>query len=234
MPDCTHAPAVIAALNAVAPLIKQVGLAAGILGAVAAWLINKFLGWCVWMVERFLKRRDLMKALLAEIRSNSEAEAVYYPRDAPTGRTPAAALKLIESLRAQLGPDHALAPYVAVAPGNPIFEMAIDTITLLPSSVVEPIVSYYSASVSLTNQLQDFRSEPYLKLSQARQEEVIKGVWSEIGREVQRAAESAIKELNQALKRGTVIQYCTIGLIVLVIAAWSSRSHRGRQSSYGR
>ena len=69
--DCNIAPPLIA-------LLKAIGPAVAIVGAILAWLLNKFLGWCVWAVERFLKRYEVMKALLAEIESNSQAESVYY------------------------------------------------------------------------------------------------------------------------------------------------------------
>ena len=69
--DCNVAPASIT-------LLKPIGPAVGIIGAILAWLLNKFLGSCVWMVERFLKRYEIMNALLAEIDSNSQAESIYY------------------------------------------------------------------------------------------------------------------------------------------------------------
>jgi hypothetical protein len=60
--DCTAAPPLIA-------LLKTIGPAVAIAGAILAWLLNKFLGWCVWAIERFLKRYEVMNALLAEIES---------------------------------------------------------------------------------------------------------------------------------------------------------------------
>jgi hypothetical protein len=62
-----------------------------------------------------------MKALLAEITSNSEAEAVYYPGNTLPGHISPTATKLIDSLRSQIEPGDPLVPYVATAPGNPIY-----------------------------------------------------------------------------------------------------------------
>jgi hypothetical protein len=214
--DCFHPPPWIVAIGAAGPTIKVIGPTLGILGAAAAWLINRFLVWCVWMIERFLRRRELMKALQAEIISNSEAEAVYYPGNTPAGQTSAAATKLIDSLRRQIGPYKPLAPYVATAPGNPIYEKAIDSISLLPSAVINAIVGYYSASVSLTNQLLDFREEAYLKLSQRRQGEVIAMVWDVIGREVEKSANAAKETIERALRKSDAI---LIGLVLSGVVA---------------
>jgi hypothetical protein len=168
------------------------------------------------MIERFLRRRELMKALQAEIMSNSEAEAVYYPGDTPAGQMSDAAAKLIDSLRRHIGPYKPLAPYVATAPGNPVYEKAIDSISLLPGAVINVIVGYYSASISLTNQLLDFREEPYLKLSQRRQEDVIAMVWDVIGREVERSANAANVAIEGALRKSDAI---LIGMPLLAIVA---------------
>jgi hypothetical protein len=109
--DCNVTPLLIA-------LLKTIGPAVAIVGAILAWLLNKFLGWCVWMVERFLKRYEVMNALLAEINSNSQAESIYYVGD-KNAEAPQA-VELIERLRKHLGPDKPLVPYVATVPGNPV------------------------------------------------------------------------------------------------------------------
>src|SRR5271155_1942671 len=143
--DCSIAPPLIA-------LLKAIGPAVAIVGAILAWLLNKFLGWCVWAVERFLKRYEVMKALLAEIESNSQAESVYYVGPLNGSEAPQA-IQLIENLRRHLGSDKPLAPYVATVPGNPVFENVLASLSLLPARVVRPIINYYSASISLTNQI---------------------------------------------------------------------------------
>jgi hypothetical protein len=163
--DCNVTPPLI-------ELLKTVGPAVAIVGAILAWLLNKFLGWCVWTVERFLKRYEVMNALLAEINSNSQAESIYYVAEKDVEAPQA--VELIDRLRKHLGPDKPLAPYVATVPGNPVFDNVLTSLSLLPARVVRPIINYYSASVSLTNQILDFRSETYLNLNQIRQEETIK------------------------------------------------------------
>jgi hypothetical protein len=206
--DCTLAPPLIA-------LLKTIGPAIAIIGAILAWLLNKFLGWCVWTVERFLKRYEVMNALLAEIDSNSQAESIYYIVSENGNEAPQA-IKLIESLRGHLGIDKPLTPYVATVPGNPVFENVLASLTLLPARVVRPIINYYSASVSLTNQILDFRSETYLALNQSRQEETIKDLWRILGRETESTARAARSSLRSTIFLYDAWRY---GFLLLGVAA---------------
>ncbi|RBP18294.1 hypothetical protein DFR50_101238 [Roseiarcus fermentans] len=212
--DCAKIPDLIAIVKAAAPTIQAVGPTLVLLGGVLAWLANRFLGWCVWVFDRFVRRRDLMKALLAEIASNSEAEAVYYPGEAPEGEIPDRARDFIKGLKGELGPYKPLAPYVATVPGNPVYEKAIDSLPLLPSGVIKAIVAYYSASVSLTNQLLDFREDAFLKLSQRRQLEIIAMLWNVIGRDVERTARKAKAALRWALWKSALGGSAVLAAIV--------------------
>lgn len=210
--DCNVTPPLIA-------LLKTIGPAVAIVGAILAWLLNKFLGWCVWMVERFLKRYEVMNALLAEINSNSQAESIYYVTDKNTEAPQA--VELIERLRKHLGPDKPLAPYVATVPGNPVLDNVLISLSLLPARVVRPIINYYSASVSLTNQIFDFRSETYLELNQIRQEETIKDLWNVLGRETELTARAVQSSLRSAILLYDVLRYGFLLLGLAVIAgAW--------------
>jgi hypothetical protein len=206
--DCTAAPPLIA-------LLKTIGPVVAIVGAILAWLLNKFLGWCVWAIERFLKRYEVMNALLAEIESNSQAEAIYYVVSQNGNEAPQA-VELIKNLRTHLGPDKPLAPYVATVPGNPVFENVLASLSLLPASVVRPIINYYSASISLTNQILDFRSETYQNLNQIRQEETIKDLWNILGRETGSTARIAQSSLRSTIRLYDAWRY---GLIILAAAA---------------
>jgi hypothetical protein len=206
--DCSIAPPLIA-------LLKAIGPAVAIVGAILAWLLNKFLGWCVWAVERFLKRYEVMKALLAEIESNSQAESVYYVGSLNGSEAPQA-IQLIENLRRHLGSDKPLAPYVATVPGNPVFENVLASLSLLPARVVRPIINYYSASISLTNQILDFRSETYLSLNQIRQEATIKDLWNVLGRETESTALAARSSLRSTIWLYDAWRY---GLLTFAAAA---------------
>jgi hypothetical protein len=205
--DCNVTPPLIA-------LLKTIGPAVAIGGAILAWLLNKFLGWCVWTVERFLKRYEVMNALLAEIKSNSQAESIYYVAETETEAPQAT--ELIDRLRKHLGPDKPLVPYVATVPGNPVFDNVLASLSLLPARVVRPIINYYSASVSLTNQILDFRSETYLNLNRTRQEETIKDLWNVLGHETKTTALAAQSSLASAIFLYDALRY---GFLLFGLAA---------------
>jgi len=175
--------------------LKDIGPTLGIVGAVAAWLVNKFLSWFVWICERFLKRYELMHALRAEIQSNSQGESYFYPGGIKPDEAVRRAEDLIEKLRANVGPYNPLMPYLPTLAGNPVYENALSSLSQLSRWVVWPVVRYYSASVQLVNQLADFRSDSYLALSQSRQADVIRQLWRNIGREVEVSARQAQRRL---------------------------------------
>ncbi len=180
-----------AAINAV----REFGAPLGILGAAAVWLLNRFLAWVTWLVGRYLKRYELLRALEGEIKSNSNSEALYFFEDSAGAE--AAAKKLVDRLRGQVGPYKPLAPYLAVSAGNPVYESAIGSLSLLPAEVSSAVVSYYSASVALTEQLRDFRSDAFLKLNHVGQETVIRDLYSTIGAECGSAAHSVLRLIGK-------------------------------------
>ena len=201
--DCAHEPPLIA-------LFKTPGASLGLLGAVLAWLLNNLLAWIVWQLGQLRRRHETIKALHAEIESNSESEKNY----AALGE----AEKLIARLKYDLGPYKSLTPYVAVVDRNVVFEQIAGSITVLPARVIGKVVSYYNLTNGLTAQLEDFRSEAYRTLSQARQETAIRGTYV-LGADVARAAAAALEALSvelQALKIGFSLALALMAILGLV------------------
>jgi hypothetical protein len=147
---CGNQPAIIA-------LVKITGPSLGIVAAAFAWIANNFISWCAWQIGRSIKRYDTMKALRAEISSNSQSEQNY--------ADPEAAEVLIASLRADIGPFKPLIPYVAVIDRNVVFDNVSVSLSLLPAKAAADVVAYYNLTDGLTAQLMDFRSETFARLA---------------------------------------------------------------------
>jgi len=206
--------------------LKIVGPTLGIAGAILAWLANKWLSWTVWICERFLTRYELMHALRAEIQSNSQGESFYYPGKLKSDEMVPQAEKLISDLRSQLGPYKSLTPYIPPVSGNPVYESARSSLSHLSRWIVWPIVRYYSASVQLTNQLADFRSESYRALGQTRQSNVIRQLWQNIGREVEISANQARRRLAIWIRFYDLIFVLVIALFATTLT-WMITHERG-------
>ena len=182
--DCLHEPAILA-------FGKAFGASLGIFAAALAWLLNNAIRWLVWLISEWRREYELIKALRAEIASNSSAEGNW--SDA------ASADQLLASLKSDLGPYKPWTPYVAVIEGNQVFDSAKPSISRLPANAIEKLVAYYNLTSGLTTQLADFRSEAYAGLSHQRQTKVIREVYA-LGAEVQKAAQTALDGLNGRLE----------------------------------
>jgi hypothetical protein len=204
IPDCAHEPAIIA-------LFKATGASLGVLAAALAWLLNNLLAWIVWQMGQWRRRHEIIKALHAEIESNSESEKNY--------ADPVEADKLIVRLKSDLGPYKPLAPYVAIVDRNVVFEQVASSITALPARIIEKVVNYYNFTRGLTVQLADFRSDAYKSMSRERQESVIRQTYA-LGAEVAKAASAALDALRaeiQALKIGFALALVGLAITALVL-----------------
>jgi hypothetical protein len=143
-PECIQSPALVSFLKTTGPTL-------GIAGAALAWLLNKFLGWLVWVADRFINRLEVMTAIRAEIEAKLQNERSY------NNFRPA--IRLIRERRALDAPGDPFVPYVSVEEDDPIFKEAAKTIRTLPPNVIGQVVAYYYHSAALTRQLADFRSE---------------------------------------------------------------------------
>jgi hypothetical protein len=143
---CAQEPTLIA-------FVKTFGTTFGLLAAALAWLLNRFLAWCVWEGGRFLERYELMKAVHAEINDTQRGEEHY--ADVDQGR------EFIHRLKQAIPADAPLVPYVAVDQRQLAFDDGLKQIRLLPTDLIEAVVGYYSASGGLGRQLEDFRSETF-------------------------------------------------------------------------
>jgi hypothetical protein len=204
--DCALEPGLVA-------FVKAFGTTFALVAAAAAWLLNRFLGWCVWEAGRFIERFELMKAIRAEIADNLRSEEAY--ADAEGGE------RLIATLEQLVPPGGALAPYVAVDDRNVIFEETAKSLRLLPFGVIESVVAYYSASSGLTRQLLDFGSDAFKAIGPIRQKAVIVDAFKE-GAEVValgRVAQTRIEE-KFAVYRAIVAAVAGAGLVVALAAAY--------------
>jgi hypothetical protein len=207
---CGNQPAIIA-------LVKITGPSLGIVAAAFAWIANNFISWCAWQIGRSIKRYDTMKALRAEISSNSQSEQNY--------ADPEAAEALIASLRADIGPLKPLIPYVAVIDRNVVFDNVSASLSLLPAKAAADVVAYYNLTGGLTAQLMDFRSETFARLSHERQKAVIRRLFI-LGAQVAAAASVAQETLELGLRR-----YWLTALSDFICAY---RGDRGSRSSHRR
>ena len=203
--DCMREPPVIA-------FAKTFGASIGILGAAAAWLLNRFFGWCVWFAGRRLERHEAMKAIRAEISDNLRSEIAYAGLEKGNA--------FIGELEADLTADAPLAPYVAVEERNVLFDDIAKSVPTLPSEVIESVIAYYSASAGLTRQLIDFRSESFRSISRARQRAVIKDTFAE-GAKVCELGKAALARMDseiQSYEYAIVWAYASglLGLVGLV------------------
>ena len=194
--DCLHEPPVIA-------FAKTFGASIGILGAALAGLLNNALRWLVWVIGEWRREYELIKGLNAEIGSNSASEASW--------SDPAGGRKLIDDLKADLGPDKPWAPYVAVVDANIVFDSLKGAISRLPADVIEKVVKYYNLAVGLTKQLADLRADAYVTLSHSRQVMVIEGIFA-LG------AEAAAPAATAALARRLTALQILYGLGVAGLA----------------
>ena len=182
-PECIPSPALVSFLKTTGPTL-------GIAGAALAWLLNKFLGWLVWVADRFINRLEVMTAIRAEIEAKLQNERSY------NNFRPA--IRLIRERRALDAPGDPFVPYVSVEEDDPIFKEAAKTIRTLPPNVIGQVVAYYYHSAALTRQLADFRSEAYRTMSRVRQERVFIDTFY-LARTACRAGEAATQRLNAAL-----------------------------------
>ena len=199
--DCAPEPGLIA-------FVKTFGTTFGIVAAALAWLLNKFLGWCVWEGGRLIERYELMKAIRAEIGDNMRSEEYY--ADGAKGRA------YVAELERMIPPDDPLVPYVAVDERNFVFEEVAKSARQLPFDVVESIIGYYSASRGFTRQLLDFRSDAFKAISRERQKAVLLDTFEE-GARVQALAREAQNRI-QLLING----YRALVIALIVAAAFGA------------
>ena len=203
---CAHEPALVA-------FVKTFGTTFGLLAAAVAWLLNRFLAWCVWEGGRFLERYELMKAIHAEINDTQRGEEHY--ADVAQGR------EFIARLKQTVPPDAPLVPYVAVDERQLAFDDGLKQIRLLPLDLIEAVVGYYTASGGLARQLADFRSETFGSISRDRQEAVILDTYRE-GAVVKDLAQTARNRLEAEMSkyRGYLAVAIALALVGLVGVAY--------------
>lgn len=193
--------------------VATFGTTLGLLAAALAWLLNRFLAWCVWEGGRFLERYELMKAIHAEINDTQRGEEHY--ADVARGR------EFINRLKQTIPPDAPLVPYVAVDERQLAFDDGLKQIRLLPLDLIEAVVGYYTASGGLARQLADFRSETFRSISRDRQEAVILDTYRE-GAVVMTLAQTARDwlEAEMSAYRGYAATTAALALAAVVGTAY--------------
>ena len=117
--NCPPEPALVA-------FLKTFGITFGFVSAALAWLLNRFLSWCVWEGGRILERYELMKIIHTEIADTQEVEVSY--ADDKNAR------EIIGTLNRKLPSDAPLIPYVAVDDRQFAFDDGTKEVRLLPLS----------------------------------------------------------------------------------------------------
>jgi len=202
--DCAHVPEIIALFSIGGSTFW------GLVAAAVAWIVKNIVGWIVWAIQRERDRYDLMKALLAEITSNSVTEALYLDITA--------ASRLTDAIRRDVGPYQPLEPYVALVEKNAVFDNIVESITILPTKVIAAVVDYYNASAGLTKQLQDFREDAFRRLSQARQQQAIRNLFALLGPAVDATSPRARTAISQRMGASRIIG--GLGLAAGLLAAF--------------
>ena len=192
-------------------VLKQSGLVlAAVLStmvAVLGWFATSFAGWCVWYFTRFLKRRELLHAIRAEIAANLVSERSY---DADRRDT------ILTKMRAIPARRYKFVPYAPVYADNPVFTQIKTDLTLLPSPVIGPAVAYYNNSNGLSAEINDYRSDAFSLLDKDRRIEVVQGVYDVTAAETVRTGDLALLKIGTAITRP--VQLAGLTLLALLYA----------------
>jgi len=172
-------------------LLNNLPLAAFVAAAVAmlGWIFNHWRERREERRRRKEKTRDFQKALFAEI--------IAYVETLERDNLPEYADALIKKMEK----GTVQKPYIPFVPqekNDTIFQALVKDIHILPRSVIDPVVLYYSQLIAIQVLISDIRSEAYARLEKQRRIAIYEDyiAMKTVARKLGRNALNEIKKLD--------------------------------------
>jgi hypothetical protein len=159
----------------------------GVFGALIGILISNGLALLLDIRRRREKVKDVQTSLRAEMRT-------HWRRLEPLEMDARAALILAR----MKDTSRPFTPFIPREEPTPIFDAVVREIHLLPTSVIDPVVLFYSKHVALLNFVDDLRGGPFAELERDRQVQMYED-YITMQKQARDLAEEAIGAIDAAL-----------------------------------